>query len=73
MAMATHNQVVVCERLVIPVEGVKPIVQLQPSHTHNYKEKLVIVQLIGIKVIKSKEIKVVTYTCSGYLIPKMTG
>ena len=36
------------------------------------KEKLVILQLIGIVVIKSKEIRVVTYNCrysSGHLVP----
>jgi len=37
-----------------------------------YEEKLVILQLIRIMVIKSKETRVVTYTyrySSGYLIP----
>ena len=37
-----------------------------------YMEKLVTLQLIGIIVLKSKETRVVTYTCrysSGYLIP----
>ena len=39
---------------------------------NKYKEKLVILQLIGIIVIKSKETRVITYTCrysSGHLIP----
>jgi len=39
---------------------------------NKFKEKLVILQAIGIIVIKSKETRVVTYTCrysSGYLIP----
>ena len=31
---------------------------------HKYKEKLVILQSIGIIVIKNKETRVVTYTCS---------
>ena len=39
---------------------------------YKYKEKLVILQSIGIMVIKSKETRVVTYTgrhSSGHLIP----
>jgi len=39
---------------------------------YKYKEKLVILQSIGIIVIKSKETRVVTYTCrysSGHFIP----
>jgi len=31
--------------------------------TNKYKEKFVILQAIGIIVIKSKETRVVTYTC----------
>ena len=39
---------------------------------HKYKKKLVILQSIGIILIKSKETRVITYTCrysSGHLIP----
>jgi len=39
---------------------------------YKYKEKLVILQSIGIIVIKSKEARMITYTCrysSGHLIP----
>ena len=39
---------------------------------YEYKEKLVILQSIGIIVIKSKETRMITYTCrysSGHLIP----
>ena len=42
---------------------------------NTYKEKLVILQSTGIIVIKSKETRVVAYTCrysSGHLIPDMT-
>ena len=42
---------------------------------HKYKEKLAILQLIEIIVIKSKETRVITYTCrysSGHLIPDTT-
>jgi len=45
---------------------------LSKRQTNNYKEKLVILHSIGIIVIKSKETRVITYTCryfSGYLIP----
>ena len=45
---------------------------LKKKLTNKYKEKLVILQLIGIIVIKSKEIRMITYTCrysSGHLIP----
>jgi len=41
-------------------------------YLNKYKEKLVILQSIGIIVIKSKETSVITYTCrysSGNLIP----
>ena len=41
-------------------------------YSYMYKENLVILQSIGIIVIKSKETRVVTYTCkyfSGHLIP----
>ena len=44
----------------------------QINYLYKYKEKLVILQSIGIIVIKSKETKVITYTCrysSGNLIP----
>ena len=44
----------------------------QKKLTNKYKEKLVILRLIGIIVIKSKETRVITYTCrysSGHLIP----
>ena len=42
------------------------------NKNNKYKEKLVILQSIGIVVIKNKETKVITYTCtysSGNLIP----
>jgi len=42
---------------------------------YKYKEKLVISQSIGIIFIKSKETRVITYTCrysSGHLIPDTT-
>jgi len=42
----------------------------QKKQTNNYKEKLVILQSIGIIVIKSKETRMITYTCrysSGHL------
>jgi len=42
---------------------------------YKYKEKLVILQPLGIILIKSKETRVVTYTyrySSGHLIPGMT-
>ena len=42
------------------------------SYEHKCKEKLAILQSIGIILIKSKETRVVTYTCiysSGFLIP----
>ena len=42
------------------------------KQTNKYKEKLVILQSIGIIVVKSKETRVVTYICrnsGGYLIP----
>jgi len=48
------------------------IVITQKKQTNKYKEKFVILQSIGIIVIKSKETKVITYTCrysSGHLIP----
>ena len=44
----------------------------QKKQANKYKEKFVILQLIGIVVIKSKETRVVTYTyrySSGHLIP----
>jgi len=44
----------------------------QKKQTNNYKKKLVILQSIGIIVIKSKKTRVVAYTCiysSGPLIP----
>ena len=44
----------------------------QKKQTNKYKEKLVILQSIGIIVIKSKETRVITYTyrySSGHLIP----
>ena len=44
----------------------------QKKQTNKYKEKLVILQSIGIIVIKSKETRMITYTCrysSGHLIP----
>jgi len=44
----------------------------QKKQINKYKEKLVILQSIGIIVIKSKETGVVIYTCrysSGHLIP----
>jgi len=43
----------------------------QKKQAKKYKEKLVMVQSIGIIVIKSKETRVITYTCrysSGHLI-----
>jgi len=46
---------------------------LSKKQTNKYKEKLVILQSIGIIVIKSKETRVITYICrysSGNLIPK---
>jgi len=45
---------------------------LSKKQTNKYKEKFVILQLIRIIVIKSKETRVVTFTCrysSGQLIP----
>jgi len=45
---------------------------LSKKQTSKYKEKLVILQSIGIVVIKSKETRVITYTCrysGGHLIP----
>ena len=45
--------------------------QTTALHYYKYKEKLVILQSIGIIAIKSKETRVVTYTCkyfSGHLI-----
>ena len=40
------------------------------KQTNKYKEKLVILQSIGIMLIKSKETRVVTYRySSGHLIP----
>ena len=44
----------------------------EKKQTNKYKEKLVILQSIGITVIKSKETRMITYTCrysSGHLIP----
>ena len=35
----------------------------QKKQTNKYKEKLVILQPIGIIVIKSKKTRVITYTC----------
>ena len=45
---------------------------ISKKQTNKCKEKLVILQSIGIIVIKSKNTRVVTYTCrysSGHLIP----
>jgi len=45
---------------------------LSRKQTNKHKEKLVILQSIGIIVIIGKETRVVTYTCSycsGHLIP----
>jgi len=42
------------------------------GNNNKYKEKLVILQLIRIIVIKSKETRTITYTCrysSGHLVP----
>jgi len=42
------------------------------TKTSKYKEKLVILQSIGVIAIKSKKTRVITYTCkysSGHLIP----
>jgi len=36
---------------------------LHASYTYKYKEKLVILQSIGIMVIKSKETRMIIYTC----------
>ena len=47
-------------------------VDCERFNSHKYKKKLAILQSIGIIVIKSKEIRVVTYTCrysGGNLIP----
>jgi len=44
----------------------------QKKQTNRYNEKLVILQSIGIIIIKSKETRATTYTCryfSGHLIP----
>ena len=44
----------------------------QKKQPNKYKEKLVMLQSVGIIVIKSKETRVITYTCryfSGHLIP----
>jgi len=48
------------------------VISQKKKQTNKYKEKLVILQSIGIKVIKSKETRMITYTCtysSGNLIP----
>ena len=39
------------------------IVITQKKQTNKYKEKFVILQSIGIIVIKSKETRVITYSC----------
>jgi len=45
---------------------------ISKKQTNKYKEKLVILQPIGIIITKSKETKMITYICrysSGHLIP----
>ena len=47
---------------------------LSKKQTNKYRKKMVILQSIGIVVIKSKETRVITYTCtysSGHLIPQV--
>jgi len=48
------------------------VISQKSKQTNKCKEKLVILQLIGVIVIKSKETRVIAYTCrysSGHLIP----
>ena len=40
------------------------MVILEKQKKNKYKEKFVILQLIGIIAIKSKETRMITYTCS---------
>ena len=64
----TNNQV----RQEIIMLTLKRYALVRKKHSNKYKEILVILQSIGIIVIKSKETRVVIYTCrysSGHLIP----
>jgi len=51
------------------------VISLKKKQTNKYKEKFVILQSIGIIGIKSKETRVIIYTCrysSGHLIPRIS-
>ena len=60
---STNNLLGACQEIIMVISK---------KQTNKCKEKLVISQSIGIMVIKSKETRVITYTCrysSGHLIP----